>query len=938
MTDPLTIADNTIQTDLAAPSRRTSLFKRWYRKWNGSFRVRLLVLGMLPLLVAFPFILGILALMGSEFTNSLLTFNLRKDLSTSQNYIDQLKLGAGSRVSQLARSDKLIELAKGGNRSGELTALLRTAAQGSGFDFLLVASADGHVMGASNGTVENRRLPDSYVIRQATIGVANAAYERFDAEQLAVFSPDLVSMAGLRPATADAGVPTQAAHGLLIHAGAHLPLSVDTPDAILLGGILLNKNFALVEHMREIVYPVDSQPDNAEGMTAIYMDDVDIAVSRQRNTGISGVGSAAPPGVTDHVIGRGQSWLGQVMFGEQSYIAGFEPLINGQNERIGMIGVAFPDQPYKRKMWLVLGMVAGLLALTMLTLSGVIVRVGRAHAQRLGRLAETMRAYGKGRRDARVAESATPDELDRLGRHFNRLLDTIAEQDARQQAAQKTLADEASRRRALFENERDGVVILNPDGSVFEANPKSAAMLGYTMTELQDLHVQDWDVQFKSQDIAPLLQSLDKDGLFLETVQQRKDGSTYPAEVSLSRAAWGDRTFVLVLQRDISQRKSTERELDEYRQTLEDKVTQRTRELNERSEQLATIFTLSPDGFVSFDTSLRVSFANQSFLRMTGMDADTLIGMHEDRFTTELISRCLQPNLAPGTSLLRDMRQEIMMTGTDAERGPRRRVELALPGSRVLELGLQLSESDSVSQILYVRDITVETEVDRMKSEFLSTAAHELRTPMTSIYGYTELLLTQEFDAETRSQFLSTIYHQSELMTAIINELLDLARIEARRGKDFRTERLPLQELVRAALSGYQSPKGRGTPRIAGTDEHLLVDVDPQKIRQVILNIVSNAYKYSPQGGEVLVRFETRRDHDRIRHGFSVQDQGIGMNADQLQRVCERFYRADTSGKIPGTGLGMSIVKEIVDLLGGDIELHSQPGVGTTVCVWLPGV
>ena len=108
-------------------------------------------------------------------------------------------------------------------------------------------------------------------------------------------------------------------------------------------------------------------------------------------------------------------------------------------------------------------------------------------------------------------------------------------------------------------------------------------------------------------------------------------------------------------------------------------------------------------------------------------------------------------------------------------------------------------------------------------------------------------------------------------------------------------------------------------------------------MHQVLLNILSNAYKYSPQGGDVVVRYCTESSAETpSRVGVEVQDQGIGMTAEQVLRVCERFYRADSSGQISGTGLGMSIVKEIVDLHGGDVEVQSQPGVGTTVRVWLP--
>lgn len=629
---------------------------------------------------------------------------------------------------------------------------------------------------------------------------------------------------------------------------------------------------------------------------------------------------------------------GKHQFSGDSYIAGYEPLIDGDGHRIGMIGVGFPDEPYQKAALLLLGMVAGLLALTMLAISIVFLRTGRELTLRLAIIGDTMSAVRLGDREARVGTPLREDELGRLARHFDVLLDTIATQDAMQQAAQQTIADEASRRRALFEKERDGVVILNPDGSVFEANPKCAAMLGYSPEELQRLHVRDWDTQLSQTELNVILTAVGAEGTLFETVQRRKDGSTYAAEVSLSRAEWGDKTFVFVLQRDISERKAVESELAKYRQKLEKLVDQRTKELNDRSEQLNTIFTLSPDGFVSFDQNFKVTFANRAFLRMTGMETPDIIGLDEITFSERLAKRCLANATCPGVAALRMAREKISTADVDADQGDGRRqlFELAAPASRVLEVGIRMSETESVSQILYFRDVTHETEVDRMKSEFLSTAAHELRTPMASIYGYAELLQMKEFEAADRKDMLATISRQSERMASIINELLDLARIEARRGKDFKIERLSLQDIVAESVAGYKPPDGRHPPLIAPSDIPLFVNADRKKMQQAVLNIMSNAYKYSAKGGDVSVAFRKNDGEGPRRVGIVLRDCGIGMNAEQQSRVFERFYRADTSGNIPGTGLGMSIVKEIIELHGGEVSLVSQIDVGTTVTLWLP--
>jgi signal transduction histidine kinase len=243
-----------------------------------------------------------------------------------------------------------------------------------------------------------------------------------------------------------------------------------------------------------------------------------------------------------------------------------------------------------------------------------------------------------------------------------------------------------------------------------------------------------------------------------------------------------------------------------------------------------------------------------------------------------------------------------------------------------------------VSHILYLSDITHETEVDRMKSEFLATAAHELRTPMASIYGFAEVLLTQELDAANSKEFLGIIFKQSEMMASILNELLDLARIEARRGADFVFEVMPVQALVEKVVREYKLPAGRALPTLIAASAHLSILGDSQKVQQATLNVLSNAYKYSPAGGAVQIELLESADVAGTARlvGIRITDHGIGMTPEQQARVFERFYRADTSGKILGTGLGMSIVHEVVTLHGGRVELASQPGVGTAVTLWLP--
>jgi len=348
-----------------------------------------------------------------------------------------------------------------------------------------------------------------------------------------------------------------------------------------------------------------------------------------------------------------------------------------------------------------------------------------------------------------------------------------------------------------------------------------------------------------------------------------------------------------------------------------------------RTELLNAIFQLSPDGFVSFDAQGLVNYASPAFASMTMIDTAALNGITEQAFSDLLSQQCLPSGRFRGVQRLR----EDAAAGCTVER---ELIELTLPGRRVLEVGLRLSTSGAVSQILYFRDVTHETEVDQMKSDFLSTAAHELRTPMASIYGFAEVLLTQDLDDDNRKEFTGIIFRQSELMASILNELLDLARIEARRGKDFVFDAVSVPTLVDDVVRGFKLPVGRLIPVVILVGEPMSVFGDPKKLQQAFLNVLSNAYKYSPQGGDVHLTMEVSDRSGRPAVAIRIADQGIGLTPVQAKRVGERFYRVDASGKVPGTGLGMSIVKEIIGLHGGELEIASGLGKGTVVTLWLP--
>lgn len=466
----------------------------------------------------------------------------------------------------------------------------------------------------------------------------------------------------------------------------------------------------------------------------------------------------------------------------------------------------------------------------------------------------------------------------------------------------------------------DGVVIVSmtlPKQPIIYVNHAFEQITGYEAHEVLGmncgfLHGNDTDQPA----IEAIRHALDT-GTSCHVVLRnyRKNGTMFYNELALSPVANADGqvTHFVSVQTDITERMAAEQVL------------------HLRTERLNAVFELSPDGFVVLDKRGEVSIVNPSFERMSGLLAADLVGLSHDAFEEQLMARCHPPGSI-------EAHAAGIVPANDGEDGPavRREVlQMHTPCPRTLVRSVRQGGHDNET-VMYFQDITHALEVDRMKSEFLAMAAHELRTPMVSIFGFTELLLKRQFDDVRRSDMLGTIHRQASVLINLVNELLDLARIEARRGKDFKRAAQPLQPLIQGVIGGLLVHNDGRKVVCDLPDEAVWVDVDTEKLSQALTNVLSNAYKYSPQGGNIELDLVWRDRDGRLEAGMRVTDHGLGMTPEQQSRVFERFYRADTSGNIPGTGLGMTIVKEIVELHGGQVSLHSAHGVGTTVTLWIP--
>jgi signal transduction histidine kinase len=225
-------------------------------------------------------------------------------------------------------------------------------------------------------------------------------------------------------------------------------------------------------------------------------------------------------------------------------------------------------------------------------------------------------------------------------------------------------------------------------------------------------------------------------------------------------------------------------------------------------------------------------------------------------------------------------------------------------------------------------------ERERLKDELVSIVSHELRTPLTSLRGFAELMLKRTFPPEKQREFLSIIHTEAVRLTNLINNFLDLQRMEAgRQTYDFSD--VDIVSIICDTLSVFSlGANGSHSFRLETPELLSLVWADPDRLRQVLTNFFSNAVKFSPQGGEICVG--ARREEEQIV--VWVKDQGVGIPSESLDKLFTKFYRVDNqeTRHVGGTGLGLAIVREIVEAHQGRVWVESTAGVGSTFFFALP--
>lgn len=273
-------------------------------------------------------------------------------------------------------------------------------------------------------------------------------------------------------------------------------------------------------------------------------------------------------------------------------------------------------------------------------------------------------------------------------------------------------------------------------------------------------------------------------------------------------------------------------------------------------------------------------------------------------------------------------------------------MEFELPGGVVIPYGISTSilrdeNSESLGITLVARDMTASRELERLRSldqlknDFVSTVSHELRSPLATIRAYIDTLVNRvdKDDIEARDMFLKTIEEEANRLTTLVENMLDIASIES--GKiQLELSRMPVDTIILSVAKLCQMQSQIHTVKTEIADNLPMLSLDKDRMIQVLYNLVNNAIKYSPDGGDVTVR---AYEKDSALH-ISVVDQGMGLKPEDLKQVFNKFFRVNSmkTSNIGGTGLGLAIVKKLVELHHGKLDVSSKYGEGSTFSVILP--
>lgn len=354
-----------------------------------------------------------------------------------------------------------------------------------------------------------------------------------------------------------------------------------------------------------------------------------------------------------------------------------------------------------------------------------------------------------------------------------------------------------------------------------------------------------------------------------------------------------------------------------------------TREKLNRQDALLSCLA---DGVIYCDNEGKILLCNKQMASFAGLTKELVEGSSVDKIISYL------PVITDDAEKFRDDLREDVLHVSEL---PTRLVILDRPQPRELMLLLFPVKNVLGVQIgigAIARDVTSEQEISRMKSDFVAIASHELRTPVTAAVGFVELLQEREVSEEKRKLYLNQIQQQLQRLAGIIEDLLNISRIESG-GVQLDLQEVSPKEIVKMATVATWASKSPSSSHhlvVKCEDRLPAVLADPIRAAEVLENLLSNSIKYSPQGGTITVEASFSEEQTFIQ--FSVADTGIGIAKAEQERLFTPFYRAESHRVhgIAGSGLGLSIVKGLVEMHGGKLWFESVEGVGTTMYFTLP--
>lgn len=485
-------------------------------------------------------------------------------------------------------------------------------------------------------------------------------------------------------------------------------------------------------------------------------------------------------------------------------------------------------------------------------------------------------------------------------------------QASRVEMMEAHLAATEARMRAVVCNALDGIVTYDSQGIVETFNPAAERIFGYQAREVVGKHIQ---ILFTEPDPGEMV----RPGMQREVTGQRKDGATFPLEISVSEsAANGHRGFTAIL-REITDRRGTEEALRRLEKAIE-------------TMQLGVTIT---------DTEGSILYTNPAEASMHGYAVDELIGKDIRIFSPRELWR---PMNTEEMKRMNSWRRESVNIRKDGSTFPVQLMSDVVTNVAGDPIGIVTSCEDITKRKRAEAELQEAKEAaeaaNQAKSEFLATVSHELRTPLTGMIGFLQLVLKGLCDTpEEEREYVERALESSKHLLTLISDVLDLARIEA--GKlqiELAELSLPslLEELYRLTLA-EATQKGIRLEVDPGAGE-LAVWADVDRLKQVLLNLIGNALKFTSSGGTVTISASGHGTSDSFVE-ISVQDTGIGIPKAKQKLIFKKFTQVDggTTRKYGGTGLGLAITKNLVELMGGVIGLESAgEGKGARFFFTLP--